>query len=143
MSSKKVLIMPDPAERKVQQTENGAPDPGAGAGVSPTPDVAVTQKYLRDTAELLKNLKALGGITELEAKIDKLSVDLKELRSDLNGLGGRTTRQAGRIDTAQRLFGLFLGAAGLLLGAIGVILTIFGPPIVSYILAHYRIIPIP
>jgi hypothetical protein len=118
-------------------------DQGEFAGIAATDLLPLTQKYLRDTAELIKNLKALGGITELEDKIDKVSIDLKELRSDLNGLGGRITKEAGRIDTAEKIFGLFLGAAGLFLAAIGVILTIFGQPIVSYILAHYRITSIP
>ena len=133
----KLIIMAEPKENQAEGAAH------SGAGGAATDLLPLTQKYLRDTAELIKNLKALGGITELEAKIDKVSIDLKEIRSDLNGLGGRITREAGRFDTAEKLFGLFLGAAGLFLGAIGVILTIFGPPIVSYILAHYRITPIP
>lgn len=119
-----------------QGEESSRSGPGSAAATDVIPQ---TQKYLRDTAELIRNLKALGGITALEAKIDELSVDLKGLRSDLNGLGGRITRVTGRINTAEKLFGFFVGAGTLFLGAVALILTIFGQPIVSYILQHYSL----
>lgn len=128
----KLLVMNEPKR-----------DQGESAGFAATDLLPLTQKYLRDTAELIKNFKALGGISELEAKIDKVSADLKKLKSDLDGMGGRITKETGRIDTAEKIFGILLGAAGFFLAALGVILTIFGQPIVSYILAHYRISHIP
>jgi hypothetical protein len=124
----KLIIMAEPKEN---QGEGAA---HSGAGGAATDVLPLTQKYLRDAAELIKNLKALGGITELESKIDRVSLDLKELAKELNGLGQRLDRETGELKG-------FVGTAKTVGAAL---LLIFGPVataiFIAIIVHFYRVI---
>jgi hypothetical protein len=119
------------AEPKENQAEGAARSGAEGAATDVLP---LTQKYLRDAAELIKNLKALGGITELESKIDRVSLDLKELAKELNGLGQRLDRETGELKG-------FVGTAKTVGAAL---LFIFGPVataiFIAIIVHFYRVI---